>query len=513
MMRRLLLFLPLLCTMWLTIACDEKNIDSNLSSGTSLCISFRSERALPETRGIEDLDDDGTVSELEEIVDGRRMYRLAVFLVSDNNVVASAVLLDGDTRFANENTEATVTFEDLDYSKSYQLYAVANYGNTDSGANGHLSSFTNPTVQTNVTASTASKLCNSKTPYPLSLKKDIVLQPGVNTVYGELTRTYARMRINIRNQSNYNLKVTQLDFADKFTQSTADLFQPGGTANAKPDATSADAVTPFVPNTIIPMFEAAGKVSEATVFDGYMLESNGGNYSYTLGLEYSDGEAEKNYEVSSNYINTTAGIQDGGLYVIYHPYTRKYLYANGTSSVALGESFYSTGEQLNHNYVWRLKKVSGNNNNYTIESLGASGYYMKGSGLTSSTLPLTSAAAASDYFTISQNSSYLVFKSTTSRGYYISASGNNVLGSTSTTGNGRRFRLFKVTTTNDIVTHKETIPIKTIDNTTGEAIPMQRINRNDFINILVNVSYNDNVGKLEFEVSDWDEVKGDVTFE
>ncbi|MBR4306468.1 MAG: hypothetical protein IKT83_00510 [Bacteroidaceae bacterium] len=511
MMRRLLLFLPLLCTMWLTIACDEKNIDSNLSSGTSLCVSFRSERALPETRGIEDLDDDGTVSELEEIVDGRRMYRLAVFLVSDNNVVASAVLMDGDSRFSNENTEATVTFEDLDYSKSYQLYAVANYGNTDSGANGHLSSFTNPTVQTNVTASSASKLCNSKTPYPLSLKKDIVLQPGVNTVYGELTRTYARMRINIRNQSNYNLKVTQLDFADKFTQSTADLFQPGGTANAKPDATSADAVTPFVPNTIIPMFEAAGKVSEATVFDGYMLESNGGNYSYTLGLEYSDGEAEKNYEVSSNYINTTAGIQDGELYVIYSTNTRKYLYANGTSSVALGESFYSTGEQLNHNYVWRLKKVSGNN--YNIESLGASGYYMKGSGLTSSTLPLTSAAAASDYFTVSQNSSYLVFKSTTSRGYYISASGNNVLGSTSTTGNGRRFRLFKVTTTNDIVTHKETIPIKTIDNTTGEAIPMQRINRNDFINILVNVSYNDNVGKLEFEVSDWDEVKGDVTFE
>ena len=509
MKRRLLPFLVLLCAICLMGACDVKDIDSNPSAGTSLCISFRSERALPETRGIEDLDDDGTVSELEEIVDGRRMYRLAVFLVSDNNVVASAVLLDGDSRFANESTEATVTFEDLDYSKSYQLYAVANYGNTDSGANGHLPSFTNPTIQTNVTASTASKLCNSKTPYPLSLKKDIVLQPGVNTVYGELTRTYARMRINIRNQSNYNLKVTQLDFADKFTQSTADLFQPGGTANAKPDATSADAVTPFVPNTIIPMFEAAGKVSEATVFDGYMLESNGGNYSYTLGLEYSDGEAEKNYEVSSNYINTTAGIQDGELYVIYSTNTRKYLYANSTSSVALGESFYSAGDQLNHNYVWRLKKVSGNN--YNIESLGASGYYMKGSGLTTSTLPLTSVAAASDYFTISQNSSYLFFKSTTSRGYYISASGNNVLGST--TGNGRRFRLYKVTTTNDVVTHKETIPIKTIDKTNGEAIPMQRINRNDFINILVNVSYNDNVGKLEFEVSDWDEVKGDVTFE
>jgi hypothetical protein len=134
---------------------------------------------------------------------------------------------------------------------------------------------------------------------------------------------------------------------------------------------------------------------------------------------------------------------------------------------------------------------------------------MKGSGLTSSTLPLTSAAAASDYFTFSQSGTYLFLKSTKS--YYISASGYNVLGSTS--GNGRRFRLYKVTTTNDIVTHKETIPIKTIDKTNGEAIPMQRINRNDFINILVNVSYNDNAGKLEFEVSDWDEVKGDVIFE
>ena len=162
---------------------------------------------------------------------------------------------------------------------------------------------------------------------------------------------------------------------------------------------------------------------------------------------------------------------------------------------------------MNHNYVWRFKKVSGND--YNIESLGASGYYMKGSGITNSTLPLTNVAGTNDYFTLSQSSSYLFLKSTTS--YYISASGNNVLGSTY--GNGRRFRLYKVTTTNDIVTHKETIPIKTIDKTTGEAIPMQRINRNDFINILVNVSYNDNAGKLEFEVSDWDEVKGDVTFE
>jgi hypothetical protein len=42
---------------------------------------------------------------------------------------------------------------------------------------------------------------------------------------------------------------------------------------------------------------------------------------------------------------------------------------------------------------------------------------------------------------------------------------------------------------------------------------MQKLSRNDFVNILVNVSYNDKSGGIEFEVSDWDEVEGDVTFD
>lgn len=508
MKRRLLPFLVLLCAICLMGACDVKDIDSNPSAGTSLCISFRSKDALSLTRGIEDLDDDGTVSDLEEIVDGRRMYRLAVFLVSDNSVVASAVLQNGDARFTNNNTEAEVSFEDLDYSKSYQLYAVANYGNTDSGASGHLASITNPTTQTNITASSASYLCNKETPYPLTLKKEIVLQPGENTVYGELVRTYARIRINIRNQSNYDLKVKNLKFADNFTQSSANLFQPGGTANATPNVTSADAVTPFVPDVIIPKIDAYDMVSESTIFDSYMLESNAGNYNYTLGLEYSEGDADASYTVSSSYINAPNKISDGDLYVIYSTNTRSYLYANGTSSVALGASIYSTGQQVNHNYVWRFKKVSGDN--YMLESLGASGYYIKSNGVTNNSVPLTVSASSSDYFTISQNSTYLFFKST-SGNYYMSASNNNVIGATS--GNGRRFRLYKVTANTTSIQHNETIPIKTIDKVTGEALPIQSINRNDFINILVNVTYNEISGKLEFEVSDWDKVNGDITFD
>jgi hypothetical protein len=66
---------------------------------------------------------------------------------------------------------------------------------------------------------------------------------------------------------------------------------------------------------------------------------------------------------------------------------------------------------------------------------------------------------------------------------------------------------------NSDVTQEATIPITTIDKETGESVPMQKLSRNDFVNILVNVSYNDKSGEIEFEVSDWNEVEGDITFD
>jgi hypothetical protein len=66
---------------------------------------------------------------------------------------------------------------------------------------------------------------------------------------------------------------------------------------------------------------------------------------------------------------------------------------------------------------------------------------------------------------------------------------------------------------NSDVSRQATIPVTTVDKQTGESVPMQSIRRNDFVNIVVNVSYNDKSGEIEFEVSDWDEVEGDITFD
>lgn len=494
-------------------SCQQEEC-SQTEGKASLQLTFKALENTLHTRGVEDLDDDGTVSEEEIIVDGRKMYRLAVFLLDGTRVVSSTVLEVDDTRFGNDNTEATVSFENLDYSMTYKLYAVANYGNYD-GLTGKLADVNGNNVTSGLTVSASDdKLCNKGTPYPLTLVKDIDLSPGVNTISGELIRTYARIRINVRNQSSTNdLYISNLSFPAKFTQNSVDIFTEGGTANAQPVVASADAITPFVANTMIPKMDDESNVSETTIFDSYLLESTGGDYKYTLGVKYEGGTNEV-YTVSNTLITSHSNIEDGGLYVIYNTNARRYLYDNG-DNVGAGSSYLTNGA-LNHNYVWKF--TSTDTDSYTIESMGGSGKFMQSSQVSGSTVPMITNAGSSDYFIASTSSRNIRFQSTKSSTYnnykyYIAANNSSVYGATN--GNARNFNLYKVDkeTVSSDISHEETIPISIIDKNTGEASPLTAIKRNDFINILVNVTYNEKTGEVEFEVSDWDNVNGDVTFD
>ena len=95
---------------------------------------------------------------------------------------------------------------------------------------------------------------------------------------------------------------------------------------------------------------------------------------------------------------------------------------------------------------------------------------------------------------------------------------NTVLGNSSTSNSAQKrnnFYLYKVMK-EDIatsITHKESIPIRIVDKTTGAVSQLAAIRRNDLIDILVNVTYNEKSGNVEFEVENWNEVDGEVTFE
>ena len=481
----------------------------------SLQLTVKASGSTLHTRGVEDLNDDGMVSEEEIIVDGRKMYRLAVFLLDGSKVVSSTVLEADDPRFSNDDTEATVSFNNLDYTKTYKLYAVANYGNLGE-LKGNLTNVDDNNVASGLTVTASgNNLCNKSTPYPLTLTKDISLNPGVNTVTGELVRTYARIRINVRNQSSLNdLYITNLSFPAKFTQRSANLFTEGGTANAQPVVTSADAITPFEANMMIPKLTDAGSVSETTIFDSYLLESTGGDYEYTLGVKYQGGEIEESYKVSNTGITSHNNIKDGAMYIIKNT-NGKYLYNNGTT-VGAGDSYLHNGE-LNHDYVWKFSRIVNNNNRYSIESLGSTGYFMQSSKVDGTKVPLTTNKGSNDYFTASTSGTYIRFQSTSNRSsYYLSVNNRTVSGHNSNNNQTRRnFHLFEVIKEGGVVsiTKEETIPIHIIDKNTGEASPLTAIKRNDFIDILVNVTYNEKKGTIEFEVSDWDKVNGDVTFD
>ena len=51
--------------------------------------------------------------------------------------------------------------------------------------------------------------------------------------------------------------------------------------------------------------------------------------------------------------------------------------------------------------------------------------------------------------------------------------------------------------------------LQTIDNETSAVSDVTEIRRNDFIRVLVEVSYNPDKGGFQFEVHSWDDVKID----
>ena len=185
----------------------------------------------------------------------------------------------------------------------------------------------------------------------------------------------------------------------------------------------------------------------------------------------------------------------------------RYLYANAT--IVSAGSTYSLNNKVNANYVWKFTENS-SDNNYFIESMGAEGGFIQSSEVTNNEVPLVSVSNDSDYFTIN-NGLYLI--STSSNRYLKLNTSNKVVGGKSN-DNNTSFKLYRVTETTNIGTipHTETIPISTINKETGEALPITAINRNDFIDILVNVNYNEKTGTFDFEVADWDKKEGEMEF-
>ena len=466
----------------------------------------------------------------ERAVDGRFLYRVTAFVLQGNRLVAHKDLsLDGEPGQAQIEFEANFTHG------TYTLMIVANYSafEAEDGSNGTmryegLNDFTATVEQIlarntidNFTTAYKDSFLNfqlasengvcKRVPQPLTLVKEIELHPGTNVITGELLRTYSRVRIAVENSSDEDLRLFSMNFADVFTQTKEYLFSGRGYPGQKValNVASAHALTPFTGTLDNPIIIPSKEIT--VIFDAYILESNkntSGSYTYSLGVGY---DQLNSYKLSSTTsIKARSGIQAGQLYLIYSRGSSKFL-TSGSSTVTLGSlGTLTQGMSISKEYVWSFESA-GANKYYigTANALdaGQTAYYIANPTSSSS---VTLGANKSVNFTAADKNSYISFQSSGTGNYrYLYSSGSSVGGQKNNTATNALFELYPVTvpTASDV-----SVPVRTINPITGQAEDVEQINRNDFINAVVKVSYNKNKGHFIYEVKDWETGGGDVEF-
>ncbi len=483
-----------------------------------------SERAL--TRGVSDdpKNTNNTWTDAERLVDGDYLYRVTILLVDGNYNLVGYKDFDSEIRGTTNTTEVSTTFTNLEPSTTYKMIAVANYSAIDSWSGlpnfpdlGDLVVGSNiASIVTQLNAykmpEAGSDLVVSKSPQPLTLVQDVTTPAsGSMTIGGELLRTYARLRIEVANRSEkYNLNVNSLKFgaADSYFGYNIESLLPVDdahipTANGRITESSSDALTPFtysLDNPLqVPQLDLTGATQNSkVVFDGYLYEcQNTKGFKYSLNLGYPiTSSSTKTVYVKGSAQNAPTDY-NVGLYLIGYGNNNQFLTATETGMVGTQITETQLDETQYQQAIWSIYRSG---STIRIQSVMNSKY-----------INIANNSATLGY---SQNLTVNSSNGRISQGnYYLYANG------TSITGHRRNQTSFKfypltLTTINDSETleAKEfNIPLETIINGVPQTTTF--IRRNDFINVLVTVSYNENSNAINFHVSDWNSKQGDIEFD
>ena len=383
-------------------------------------------------------------------------------------------------------------------------------------------------------------------PMPLVMVQDLYLAPGINSKILTLNRCYARVRMTVVNNSERELKINGLTFSDNFTKTKTFLFNdPKEDADeaANPSfikrvydldkieawdkATGKTAVRRGAPvatnSNLLCSFPASGCTVEglagnnsAVVFDGYVLENryDDSKLQYTLRLEY-EGVGGASYTLLPS---TTASAPGNGYYLISTSNNASGHYLMWKNDLAgtlaetvmehYGDNPASLGENIPESLVWEL---SGSNTNYTIGTTGGTKYYMADPSKESVTLGTSTNNSNINTFTFSPNESGYLIQSNGSNSLYLRNKKGTLLGDSD--DDATTFYLFPVTRTEGSRVYSAPANLTRIDPETAVVSDVHTIARNDFINIVVTVSYNENRGEFMFEVNNWNgPVNGEIEY-
>lgn len=416
-------------------------------------------------------------------------------------------------------------------------------------------------------------LCH-KQPQPLTAVSYVELTPGLNKVDIDLERTYVRVRVEIENNSGQEtLTVNDFDFCDWFTQRAVYLFNdpadnsrnyevrskdafgnPGLNTHKKSPVLKAESGWNASQDNAIVNFAAPVEIpagESRVIFDGYVFgsklgatdpnyEKNDSTYQYHLEVSYADVTGFLSfYSVSDTEINTVdmlndhydSSTTDATKYFLMQNQNseRRFLYNGGTDTMVSSKdvdlpdikTLFQNQDPEKDAYIWKLERnqETGKKNDYYIKTASVTPYYMGVPNRDANIGLLAEKEPYYSFFLPDDRTTNIVMKSskknTNDSFDYINIYGHN---QTQVRGwndddAGSQFVLYPIDAGPGYPHFQSDIALNLIDPVTANVYPVQNIKRNDFINILVSVTYNDMDSSFDITaVTGWTDKDEQVEF-
>ena len=354
---------------------------------------------------------------------------------------------------------------------------------------------------------------------PLSVVKEIHVVPGKNMISASLVRICAKIHVTVRNSTlDKMIWIKDISLNDISPDKTylfeQDSFLPGVVYDELEKITTPIGLAPNAEMTYpaVYLFEtdkAPGIKIRGGVFDGKQTEEPGVT-TQTIS-SYSFEETSESLSTGNNR------------YLVMNKSMRYLL--KGHPSGSVGIVFLASGDgPKNHllassdieDYLWTYEyqymplQVT---RYYDLKNIGQNKYLRNASG------KLNLGTSIDDFS----------FNGNTTDGYTISSGSNyiwNNAGGLDFNNKGKSpqnqwyfYKVNSVSTTEEVFAGAEALinyaddDLNHIDPDLGVAVPLQRIKRNESIDIRVNIFFNKNTGKLDFETETWKTVDNETTFD
>ena len=352
---------------------------------------------------------------------------------------------------------------------------------------------------------------------PLSVVKEIHVVPGTNKVSASLVRICAKIHVTVRNSTidkmiwikDISLNDIRPDKTYLFEQ---DSFCPGAVYKELEKMTTATGLAPNNEKTCLTVY-----LFETDKAPG--IQIRGGVFA---GTQTSVPKVITKDIPSYSFEETSERLEKGKQYLVMNKSMRYLL--KGHQSGSVGIDFLASGDGPKKHllassdikyYIWAYEsqKVSWLRTYYDLKNLGQNRYLRNSSG----TLDL---GTSIDNFSVIGDET---------DGYTISSGGNYIWNNAGTLDFNNRgkspqnqwyFYIVKSKTTQEEVFDGAEALINYADNNLshidpdlGVSVPLQRIKRNESIDIRVNIFFNKNTGKLDFETEIWETVDNETTFD